>query len=122
MSPRDIHERVFEFSCRVVLLHRKLSRGRGVPGSLLNQLVRAGTAIGSNLEESKAAQSKADFIAKARIALKEARESHYWLRVFAKTELVPARRLQPLIDEANEIVAILTRIVINAAAKPPNDS
>jgi len=81
----------------------------------VNQLVRSGTGIGSNLEEAKGAQSRRDFIAKARTALKEARESHYWLRIIAECELVSRRRIEPLLKEANEIVAVLTAIVIKTA-------
>ena len=60
----DIYDRVFNFACRVVIMDKGLSR---------NQLVRASTSVGSNLEEAKAGQSKADFHSKLRIALKEAR-------------------------------------------------
>ena len=78
-----------------------------------NQLLRAGTSIGANLEEAKGGQSRADFIAKARIALKEARESHYWLRLIEATEMVPLADVHPIVKEANEIVAVLTTIVKN---------
>ena len=78
----------------------------------VNQLLRSGTGVGSNLEEAKGAQSRRDFVAKARISLKEARESHYWLRIMTACELVPRRRLEPLMNEANEIVAILTAIIL----------
>ena len=74
MEPRDIHERAFEFACRIMRLHRTVSLKRGI-APLASQLLRSGTGIGSNLEEAKAAQSRADFIAKARIALKEAFET-----------------------------------------------
>jgi len=116
MTTVDIYDRVFAFACRVVRLHRVLSRRRGTHMVAVNQLVRSGTGIGSNLEEAKGAQSRKDFIAKARIALKEARESHYWLRIMTTCELVPRRRIEPLLDEANEIVAILTSIVIKTTA------
>jgi four helix bundle protein len=108
----DIYQRAFEFACRVVRLHRVLSRKRGTHMVAVNQLLRSGTGIGSNLEEAKGAQSRRDFIAKARISLKEARESHYWLRIMTKCELVPRRRLEPLLNEANEIVAVLTAIIV----------
>lgn len=85
----DIYDRTFEFACRIVRLHRAAARG-ATARPLLNQLLRPGTGIGANLEEAEAGQSKADFIAKARIALKEARE----------------------------LVAILTTIVRNASANP----
>ena len=82
---QDIRERTFEFACRVVKLHQSLQRKTTV-GSLLSQLLRSGTAIGSNLEEAEAGQSKPDFIAKNRIALKEARETLYWLPVLAASD------------------------------------
>jgi len=116
MEPRDIHERAFEFACRIVRLHRTVSLKRGI-GPLASQLLRSGTGIGSNLEEAKAAQSRADFIAKARIALKEAREAHYWLRLFGAAEIVPVKRVTSLVQEANEIVAILTTIVLKATTR-----
>ena len=117
MKEKDIYPRVFEFACRIVRLHEWLTRKRRGPRSIVNQLLDSGTGIGSNLEEAEAGQSKADFIAKARISLKEARETHYWLRLIEKNEMVKPARLQPLIQESNEIVAILTTIVKNAS--PP---
>jgi len=109
----DIYDRVFQFACRIVRLHRSLTRRRGTHTVLINQLLRSGTAVGSNLEEAKAAQSKADFIARSRIALKEARESHYWLRLIAAADCITMNRIEPLVGEANEIVAVLTSIVLN---------
>jgi four helix bundle protein len=116
----DIHDRVFEFACRVIRLHRALTRKRGTDRSLAGQLLRSATSIGANLEEAKAGQSRPDFVAKARISLKEARESHYWLRLIEATEMIAAARVHPLVEEANEIVAILTTIVKKASTpKPP---
>jgi four helix bundle protein len=115
---RDIHERTFEFACRVVRLYRVLTRKSGADRVIANQLLRSGTGIGSNLEEAKAGQSRADFIAKARISLKEARESLYWLRVVEATGMLAAPRVHPLVEEANEIVAILTTIIKKASRSP----
>ncbi len=112
---RDIHERTFEFACRVIKLHRALSRRFRTDRILLTQLLRSGTSVGSNLEEAKAAQSRADFIAKTRISLKEARESHYWLRLLEYSESVERSRIHPLVEEASEIVAVLTTIVKKAS-------
>ena len=75
-------------------------------------------SVGSNLEEAEAGQSKADFISKCRISLKEARESLYWLRLIRKNELIKPVLVEPLIKEANEIVAVLTTIVKNASQPP----
>jgi len=71
-------------------------------------------SIGANLEEATVGESKADFISKCSIALKEARETHYWIRLLGSTEVMPSDQLQPLMREASEIVAILTTIVKNA--------
>ena len=109
---RDIYDRVFRFACRIVRLHRSIHR-HSESRTIANQLLRCGTSIGSNLEEANAAHSRADFIAKTRISLKEARESHYWLRLIEATRLVSLQQIHPLVQEANEIVAILTSIVKN---------
>jgi len=74
-------------------------------------LLRSGTSIGANVEEGQASQSRSDFAAKYSIACKEARETHYWLRLLAATDLLPPARLQPITDECDELIAILTTIV-----------
>lgn len=113
MKAQDIKERTFLFSIRVVRLCQTLDASPGVSRTLANQLLRSGTSIGANVEEAHGSQSKADFIAKMYIACKEARETHYWLRLLSATELVPASKLEGLTDEANQLVAILTSIVKN---------
>ena len=109
-----IDERVFHFACRVLRMDRVL--GRKVNRNAMNQLVRAATSIGANLEEARGAHSKADFHSKVRIALKESRESHYWLRLIAA--VWKDKRLTPLVTEANEIVAILTTIAKKTNPSP----
>jgi four helix bundle protein len=111
---KDIQERAFSFACRIIKLYQFLVEQRGAGEVLGRQLLRSGTSIGANLEEAIAGQSKTDFISKCNIALKEARETHYWLRLFEKTKVVSAERLSKLTQESNELVAILTTIVKNA--------
>lgn len=79
--PRDLRERTFAFALQIVKLCRHLELRNGVARTLSRQLLRAGTSIGANVEEAQAAQSRPDFINKNGIALKEARETHYWLRL-----------------------------------------
>lgn len=67
--------------------------------------------MGANVEEAQAGQSKADFTSKLAIACKEARETHYWLRLLSATDIIPADRLYALQDEANQLIAILTTII-----------
>jgi len=108
---RDIQERGFSFACRIVKLYKFLAKQRGGGEVLGRQVLRSGTSIGANLEGAAAAQSKADFVSKYSIALKEARETHYWLRLLKETEVISAERLNGLTNESNELVAILTTIV-----------
>lgn len=110
-APRNIQRRTFEFVCRIIRLHQYFFHQQATGYELARQLLRSGTAIGANLEEADAGQSKADFIAKCSIALKEARETHYWLRLLCETELIVGDRISPLINEADEIIAILTTII-----------
>ena len=110
-----IQERAFGFACRIVKLHQSLTRKGVTARRLATQLLDAGTSVGANLEEAEAGQSKADFIAKCRISLKESREALYWLRLFAATDIVRPELVESLIQEAREIVAILTTIVRNAS-------
>ena len=107
----DLPERTFEFAVRVVQLCKTLDATPGTPRTLSRQLLRSGTSVGANVEEGQASQSRADFIAKYSIACKEARETHYWLRLLVATDIQPGSRLGPLIQEAHELIAILTAII-----------
>jgi four helix bundle protein len=78
---------------------------------ITRQAVRAGTAIGAALEEADAGQSRADFISKCNIALKEARESRYWLRILHRVCESERESIGKLGAEVTEIIAILTTIV-----------
>ncbi|HET7433370.1 MAG TPA: four helix bundle protein [Thermoanaerobaculia bacterium] len=113
----DIRARSFEFGCAAVELHRFVWRNDPPLRDVSRQFLRAATSIGANLEEADAAQSRADFISKCNIALKEARESHYWLRILGR--LLKHKELSLLVTESNELVAILTSIVRNARERKP---
>jgi four helix bundle protein len=107
----DIPARTFEFARPVVLLCRVLDASPGVPRTLAGQLLRSGTSVAANVEEAQASRSEADFISKYSIACKEARETHYWLRLLAATEILPESRLSDMQTECNELIAILTTII-----------
>ncbi len=108
---RDLCERTFAFATRIVGLCRELAKRPNVERTLSRQLLRSGTSVGANVEEAQAGQSRADFVSKMQISCKEARETHYWLRLIVATDLLPPERLDPLIKESNELVAILTTII-----------
>ena len=107
----DLPERTFAFAERIVRLCVYLEQNGRVSTTLATQLLRSGTSVGANVEEAGSAESRKDFVHKYAIACKEARESHYWLRLLAVSEVVPKDRLDPLTGEANELIAILTTII-----------
>jgi len=76
--------------------------------------LRSGTSIGANVEEAQAGQSKADFTSKYAIALKEARETIYWLRLLKESGAVKKDSVEILIQEADELSRILGSIIVNA--------
>jgi four helix bundle protein len=106
--PEAFPGRAFRFACQIVLLYQDLNRIPRFPFDLSRQLLRSGTSIGSNIEEARAAHSRRDLAAGFTIALKEARETKYWLRLFGATNLAPEALLAAPLQEADELVAILT--------------
>ena len=113
-KPQNLRERTFQFSVQVVKLCQHLDQKPGVARTLGRQLLRAATSVGANLEEALAAQSRADFISKNAIALKEARETHYWLRLLAAAEVLPAAHTAPFRSEVEQLMRILGAIILSA--------
>ena len=111
----DLKERSFEFAKRIIFLCQKLEQSPGVAKTISNQLLRSGTSIGANIEEAHGSQSKADFTAKMYISCKEARETHYWLRLLIETKMISEKQLADLLDESNQLISILTSIVKKAS-------
>lgn len=107
----DLPDRMFAFAERIVRLCVFLEQNGRVSTTLATQLLRSGTSVGANVEEAGSAESRKDFVHKHAIACKEARESHYCLHLLAASELVPKERLEPLITEANKLIAIFTTII-----------
>jgi four helix bundle protein len=114
---RDLEERFFAFALRVVRLCQKLDQ-KPVGRTLARQVLRSGTSIGANYQEGQAGQSRADFISKCAIALKEARETHYWLRLIMASELVAPELMNDLLAEAEQLPRILGAIVSRSRANP----
>ena len=110
---RDIQERTFSFALRVIRLTQHLPNSKA--GKVIgNQVLRAGTSIGANVEEAEAAYTKDAFVYKMNIALCEARETHYWLRLIKASLLVKPILLDAIIQEAEELKRILGAIVSKA--------
>ena len=114
-SPREIGERALEYAVRAVGLFRSMVKLKDEAARIIGrQFLRSATSVGANIEEAHFAESRVDFIHKYRIARKEARESLYWLRVLVESGIVSRPRLGPLIKETEELIAIVTTIILNA--------
>ena len=103
MSENLILDLSMQFAIDIVNLCESL-KGKN---SLINQLLRSGTSIGANIHEGNYASSKADFIAKFQIALKECYETEYWLKLFAKTNIISEQVYNKLINDSGKIRRIL---------------
>jgi four helix bundle protein len=112
-KPRDIRERTFSFAVEIVKLCQQIEKESSVFRTLGRQLLRSGTSIGANVEEAQAGQSRADFANKYAIALKEARETIYWLRLFRETDSTRDGEIGNLVREADEISKIIGSIIVN---------
>ncbi len=104
---KPITDRTKEFAIRIVKACTFLSIQSDVCRTLSRQLLRSGTSIGANVREAQSAQSDKDFVNKLEIALKEARESQYWLEILIESDMVKSEKFAPLLQEANEIGKIL---------------
>ena len=114
----EIRARSFAYALRAVKLYRHLQKQRDGAGWILGkQYLRAATSIGANIEEAQASESRADFIHKLGIAQKEARESLFWLRLVSESQVVARPKLKPLIQETEELVSVITSIVVNCKRK-----
>lgn len=109
-------ERLLELAAAVIKLVPRLCRtmpGRHVAG----QLMRSSASSGANYEEACGAESRADFIHKMQIVLKELRETRYWLRLVRKAGLAGESDVSPLLKESDELTRIVARTVITAKSK-----
>lgn len=109
MKENVIKEKSYAFALAVVPFCRGLQEQREYV--LSRQLIKAGTSVGANVEDAQAAQSRADFLSKMSIALKEARESNFWLRVLRDCGEFPNFDFRAPIEASEELVRILTSIV-----------
>lgn len=110
MGESVIRDKSYLFALRVVRAYKFLCSEKK-EFILSKQLLRSGTAIGALVSESKFAQSKADFINKMSIALKEANETHYWINILKDTEILEKMIAESLINDVDELISLLSSIV-----------
>ena len=116
MTPEELSERLLEFAARIGKVVDALPdtrMGRHVAG----QLVRAGASPAPNYEEGCAAESRADFVHKLSICLKELRESRCWIRMIVKAELLPQAKMAEILDECTQLCNIVGQSVVTAKSK-----
>ena len=111
-----IQEKAYDFALSILDLYKRMKLQNEYV--LSKQLIRSGTSIGANVEEALGGQSKKDFIAKMSIAYKEARETNYWLRLTRDTETISSDRITELIEESEQILKILSSILITSKRNP----
>ena len=109
---QDIRDRTFRFGVQIVKMSSHLPR-TAAGFELAKQTIRSGTSIGANVEEADAGESKKDFVHKLGIALKEAQETRYWLRIIIESQLLVGEEIDALLKESDELVRIINAIIKN---------
>ena len=110
MGDSVVSRKSYLFAIRVVKLYKYLT-SEYKEYVLSKQVLRSGTAVGALIREAKFAQSKADFISKMSIALKEANETNYWIDLLHDTEYINTKMYQDIEKDINEIISLLVSIV-----------
>lgn len=119
MDEEELKRRTKQFALRVMKLTEALpSSGSG--RAIAAQLLRSGTSVGANYRAACRGRSKADFISKLGIVEEEADESAFWLELIMEGGLMKPEQIQPLWQEAQEIVRIMTASRISASRRQPN--
>ena len=113
MSDRIVQEKSKEFAIRIVNLYKYLYEEKK-EFIMSKQILRSGTSIGANLAEGDFASSKADFINKIHISLKEASETGYWLELLNKTDYITKEQFDSLYKDCDELMCLLVSIVKKA--------
>ena len=109
MRMNAIYDKSFLFAVRIVRLYRYITDNKK-EFVLSKQLLRSGTSIGANVAEAEKGQSSADFYSKMNIALKEANETKYWLRVLHATDYLTDQQFHSLEKDVKELIALLVAI------------
>ncbi len=108
MKKNVIQEKTFQFDIKVINLSKTLQQSSEYV--LSRQMLRSGTSIGANVEEALAGQSRKDFVSKMTIALKESRETRYWLKLLQESQIVKGNYSE-YVRDVDEIIRIMGSIV-----------
>jgi len=110
----NLEDRLIDFAVRIIHMAESLPKTKA-GNHIAGQLIKCGTAPAPNYGEAQDAESRADFIHKMKVSLKELRETKIWLLITGKANLIkPASKLEPLIDESNQLISIFVASVKTA--------
>jgi len=109
MERNLIQEKSYKFALRIIGLYKYLSSRKEFV--LLKQVLRSGTSVGANIEEGIGCFTRKDFINKFNIAHKEARETHYWIRLLRDSDYLDKKLADSLLNDCNEILRISGKIL-----------
>lgn len=111
-----LKEKSYQFAIRIVKLYQFL-KDEKKEFTLSKQILRSGTSVGANVEEAIGAQSQKDFYMKLNISYKEARETHYWLRILHDTNYLDEKQFQSIINDCDELLKITGTIIKTMKSK-----
>jgi len=115
-SPEDLKVRTRKFSLRVIALYSALPKST-VAQVLGKQVLRSATSVGAHYRESLRARSTAEYISKLEGGMQELEESMYWFELIIESKIFNEHKMHDLVSEADELMAIMTSIVIKEKAK-----
>jgi four helix bundle protein len=113
---KDLGDRLLDFAVDIVALVPRLQRS-ATGRYFIGQLVRAASSTGANFQEARGAESRADFVHKPQVVLKELREAEYWLRLILRAKLVPADLLSKPLADGDELIRIVVKSVVTTKAR-----
>jgi len=117
VNPTELKARTKTFALRVITLTRAIPKNDDAGRVIAKQILRSGTSVAANYRASCRARSQAEFISKIGTVEEEADETALWLELLVESGIMPARKLSALLDEANELTAIMAASRKTASAK-----
>jgi four helix bundle protein len=110
----DLEDRLIDFAVRIIRTAESLPKTK-LGNHIAGQLIRCGTSPAPNYGEAQSAESRSDFVHKMKVSLKELRETRVWLLIIVRAKLLkPASKLEPLIEENNELISIFVTSIKTA--------
>ena len=115
----DLQDRLIDFAVKIIKLVEHLPDSR-IGNHIRGQIIRSGTSPASNYAEAQGAESRSDFIHKLKISLKELRETQVWLKIIEKAELIDSKKLEPFLNENDELISIIFKSIQTAKQNKVN--